>query len=207
MKTYVLGVVMTNCYIISSDTSKEAIVIDPGAEAEKILNYLTEKDLVCKGILLTHGHFDHIMAVKELANITQANVYAHEVESELLQDANKNCSSHIRCEYGLVPDVLLKDGEIITLAGLDINVIHTPGHTAGGVCYYFKEHEMVITGDTLFHENIGRTDLQTGNGPQLVNSIIEKLMILEDGVKVYPGHGDPTTIGHERRNNFYCSAL
>lgn len=205
IKTYVLGIVMTNCYIIRQNDRKEVVVIDPGAEVDKIMNYLQENDLVCEGVLLTHGHFDHIIAATALATQTGAPVYAHEAEAELLKDPNLNCASHIRSDFGLIPDILLRDGEILELAGLEIKVIHTPGHTIGGVCYYIPKHDVVITGDTLFLEDIGRSDLPTGNGNTLISSIKDKLMPLSDQVKVYPGHGDPTTIGYERSHNIYIS--
>jgi len=205
MKTLVLGMVQTNCYIISNGETKEAIVIDPADDAEMIMQYLKANDLLCKGILLTHGHFDHIMAATEMVDFTGAPIYAHEDEAALLKDSKMNASSHIRKECSLVPDVLLKDQEQLTLAGMSIKVLHTPGHTGGGVCYYFTGYGVLISGDTLFHENIGRSDLPTGNSKKLVESILNKLMILEDQVKVYPGHGKPTTIGHERENNIYLT--
>lgn len=205
MKTIVLGIVQTNCYIISNGNTKEAIVIDPADDAMKIEQYLKANDLACKGILLTHGHFDHIMAAKELSEDTQAKIYAHEEEVKLLQDAQMNASAHIRRECILTPDVMLKDQEVLTLAGFTVKVIHTPGHTGGGVCYYFSGHGVLISGDTLFREDIGRSDVPTGDGKKLVESILNKLMILEDSVKVYPGHGESTTIGYERDNNIYLT--
>jgi glyoxylase-like metal-dependent hydrolase (beta-lactamase superfamily II) len=204
-KTLILGMVQTNCYIISNGDTKEAIVFDPADDAVKIEQYLKANDLVCKAILLTHGHFDHIMAAAELADLTQVPIYAHEDEVSLLKDAKLNASSHIHRECSLVPDILLKDQELLQLAGFMIQAIHTPGHTAGGTCYYFTGHGVLISGDTLFLENIGRSDLPTGNGRQLVESILDKLMILEDQVAVYPGHGIATTIGHERDNNIYLT--
>jgi glyoxylase-like metal-dependent hydrolase (beta-lactamase superfamily II) len=203
MKTLVLGMVQTNCYIVSNEETKEAIVFDPAEDAVKIEQYLKANDLVCKGILLTHGHFDHIMAATELAASTLSQIYAHEEEVGLLSDAKLNASSHIRRECSLNPDVLLKDQENLQLAGFTIRVIHTPGHTGGGACYYFSGHGVLLSGDTLFREDIGRSDLPTGNGKVLVESILNKLMILEDQVAVYPGHGPSTTIGHERDNNIY----
>jgi glyoxylase-like metal-dependent hydrolase (beta-lactamase superfamily II) len=205
-KTLVLGMVQTNCYIISNGDTKEAIVFDPADDAVKIEQYLKANDLVCKGILLTHGHFDHIMAATELAKVTQSSIYANEVEAELLRDPKLNASSQIHRECSIVPDILLKDQDVIQLAGFTIKVIHTPGHTAGGTCYYFSGHSVLISGDTLFRENIGRSDLPTGNGKQLVESIQSKLMIIEDQVMVYPGHGAATTIGHERDNNIYLTS-
>lgn len=205
LETIVLGMVQTNCYIISSPQLKEAIVIDPADNPARILQYLKANDLVCKGILLTHGHFDHILAARELSEATGAPIHAHEAEAALLSDPLMNASSEIRRECSLKPEVLLKDQELLNLAGFPIKVIHTPGHTGGGVCYYFNGYGVLFSGDTLFYEDIGRSDLPTGNHKQLVESIVNKLMILEDMVRVYPGHGISTTIGHERENNIYLS--
>ncbi len=199
----VLGMVQTNCYMVYNDATKEAIVIDPADHADKIEHYLKVNDLLCKGILLTHGHFDHIMAATELANRTHTKIHAHEEEARLLGDTELNASAQFRRECSLVPDVLLKDNEVLYLAGFTIKVIHTPGHTAGGACYFFSGHGVLFSGDTLFLEDIGRSDLPTGNGIVLVESIRSKLMLLEDQVKVYPGHGSATTIGYERENNIY----
>lgn len=201
IETMVLGMVQTNCYIICNPETKEAIVIDPADNAGKIEKYLKENDLVCKGILLTHGHFDHIMAASELAAFTHAPICSHEEEKELLKDPNRNASSHIHRELSLEPEILLKDQENHIFAGLQFQVIHTPGHTQGGVCYYFADQRVLFSGDTLFFESIGRTDLPTGNYNKLIESIHQKLMKLEDVVEVYPGHGRPTTIGYERGNN------
>jgi hydroxyacylglutathione hydrolase len=204
-ETLVLGMVQTNCYIISNDETKEAIVFDPGDDPDRILKYLKANDLVCKGILLTHGHFDHILAVEVLTAATKASIYAHEAEEKLLRDPDMNASAQFRRDCRIVPDVLLKDQELLRLCDFKIKVIHTPGHTAGGACYYFPGYGILISGDTLFRDDIGRYDLPTGDGNQLVESIKMKLMILEDQVMVYPGHGPSTTIGYERDNNRYLS--
>ena len=205
LKTFVLGMVQTNCYILSNPQLKEAIVIDPADNAEKIESYLKENDLVCKAILLTHGHFDHILAAEDLCQATKAPIHAHEAEAKLLKDSIMNSSHKIRRECSLIPDVILKDQEIIHLAGFTIKVIHTPGHTGGGACYYIKGHGLLFSGDTLFRGDIGRTDLPTGDYRELLESISNKLMLLEDTVKVYPGHGIYTTIGYERENNDYIN--
>jgi len=205
IKTLVLGMVQTNCYIVSNEETKEAIVVDPADQADKIEQYLKANDLVCKGILLTHGHFDHIMAAAQLAASTGAKIHAQEEEAGLLEDPMLNASIQFRQECSLVPEVLLKDQEVLQLAGFTVKVIHTPGHTAGGACYYFVGHGVLFSGDTLFREDIGRYDLPTGDGKVLVESINSKLMLLEDQVVVYPGHGAPTTIGHERDNNRYIN--
>jgi glyoxylase-like metal-dependent hydrolase (beta-lactamase superfamily II) len=205
LNTLVLGIVQTNCYIISNADTKEAIVIDPADYAPSIIKLLQENDLVCKAILLTHGHFDHIMAASELAAAAGVKVYAHEAEVALLADPFLNSSYNIHRECSLVPDVCLKDGQMLKLAGFTIKVIHTPGHTAGGVCYYLTENGVLFSGDTLFLEDIGRSDLPTGNSRLLVESIKNKLMPLEDGIIVYPGHEEPTTIGYEREHNIYIN--
>jgi glyoxylase-like metal-dependent hydrolase (beta-lactamase superfamily II) len=205
METIVLGMVQTNCYIVYHGDTREAVVFDPADNAGRIEKYLKANDLVCKGILLTHGHFDHIMAVAELKAAVSSPVYAHEAEAVLLKDTRLNASIHTKRECTVVPDVFLTDEQVLHLAGFTIKVYHTPGHTAGGVCYYFPEHQVLFSGDTLFLESIGRTDLPTGNGRLLIESIRNKLLLLQDEVKVFPGHGDSTTIGYERDNNIYLN--
>jgi hydroxyacylglutathione hydrolase len=201
IKKFVLGMIQTNCYVISNEELKEAIVIDPADDAMKIEAYLQENDLRCQGILLTHGHFDHIMAVNDLVLHTKAKVYAQEEEVALLGDSKRNLSAQTRRECRVVCDVLLQDQQVINLAGFTILVLHTPGHTRGGACYYFPDQKVLISGDTLFYESVGRTDFSTGSEQDLLESIRTKLRPLEDDVTVYPGHGMPTTIGHERRYN------
>ncbi|NLK27849.1 MAG: MBL fold metallo-hydrolase [Clostridiales bacterium] len=205
LNTLVLGIVQTNCYILSNPISKEAIVFDPGDQAEKIEEYLSKHGLTCVGILLTHGHFDHIMAVEELAKRTGAKVYAQEEEKQLLEDPQLNASARVHHPCSVTADEFLQDQESLTLAGFLLRVIHTPGHTAGGACYYFPELEILFSGDTLFLESIGRSDLPTGDGAVLVASIRNKLMTLEDDIQVYPGHGETTTIGHEKEYNPYLN--
>lgn len=200
----VLGRIGTNCYIVEDKNNKNGIIIDPAADAIDIMNYINQNNINIKGILLTHGHFDHILAADELRQQLGVQIYASEDEKELLSDAYMNCSKTMcHMEYTLVPDVLLKDNEIISIAGIRVKIIHTPGHTAGGVCYYFLDNNILVSGDTLFKDSIGRADLPTSNGDLLIHSINEKLMILDENMIVLPGHGDSTTIGYEKKNNAY----
>ena len=203
VRTLVLGALQTNCYVISNEETKEAIVIDPAANADRIIQYLQVNDLVCKGILLTHGHFDHIMAAAELTAFTGVKLYAYEAEARVLADPDLNLSAALSKEYHLIPDILWKDHEKISIIGFSCEVIHTPGHTCGGVCYYFAEQGILISGDTLFHESVGRTDFPTSDGHLLLESIRTKLMVLPEETVVYPGHGEATTIGHERDHNWF----
>ena len=205
LETLVLGPLQTNTYIIYNNISKEAIVVDPAAEAEKIIKYLKEHDLVCSAIMLTHGHFDHILGVKDLKEATGADIYAHEEEINLLENPNLNASSQVGQAYTVSVDVPLKDGQILDLIGQKIKVLHTPGHTAGGVCYFFQDENVLISGDTLFQASIGRSDFPTGNGRVLIDSIRSKIMVLDENIDVYPGHGNPTTIGYEKRHNQFIT--
>lgn len=197
-----LGQLMTNCYIISNHETKEAVIIDPADESDKIEAYIGESGLSVRGILLTHGHFDHINAAFQLRNAYHTKIYAYEEEREVLENAEFNCSLTLGGrEVALAADVFLKDKDVISLAGLHIQVLHTPGHTKGSVCYYIRNHNVVVSGDTLFLESIGRTDMPTGNAHKLLESIRDSLLGIEDSVLVLPGHGDRTTIGYERKNN------
>lgn len=205
----VLGVCQTNCYFVYREGEKDAIVIDPPDQGEKIYAALKRNGFTVKAVFLTHGHFDHIWgcegllaAAKEDGPEAEAlKVYACEAEKELLTDAHKNVSAGMHRPYTMEADVYVKDGEEITVAGMTCKLIATPGHTAGGCCYYFEEAGVLVSGDTLFQESVGRTDFPTGSMSTLVRSIKEKLFVLPDDTLVYPGHGDSTTIGYEKQYN------
>lgn len=196
-----LGMYQTNCYFIFSEDSKDCLVIDPADSGDYIFEKLSENNLNVKAILLTHGHFDHIYGVKKLKELAKCPVYAYKDEEELLKDPDINCSSSVGRSEIIVPDAFLNDNEILNSCDMKIKVIHTPGHTKGSCCYYFFEDDILISGDTLFCESIGRSDLPTGSGRTLIDSVNEKLMVLPDSVSVYPGHGETTTIGNERMYN------
>ena len=191
----------TNCYFVYREGKEDVIFFDPGDQGGYIYDKLSEHGLKVKAILLTHGHFDHIAGVKELKEKSGAKVYALDAEADFLMDIDKNLTSQFGRPITITPDVLLKDGEELTLFDIDIKVIATPGHTEGGASYYIKEAGFLISGDTLFEGSVGRTDFPTGSMSVLVRSIKEKLFTLPDDTKVYPGHGEMTTIGDEKKYN------
>ncbi len=162
-----VGVIQTNCYVVTrKDDSKYGFIVDPGGEEEKIVRVLNEMGCIPVGILLTHGHFDHILAVEHIRRRYGVKVYVHEKEAELIENDQENGSGLMGFHYACIPDVLLKDGDEIELAGIRIKVIHTPGHTAGGACYFLENEGVLFSGDTLFRESVGRTDWPTGNVPE-----------------------------------------
>lgn len=200
----VLGICQTNCYFVYREGNEEAIVFDPADEGDVIYEALCEKNLRAAGILLTHGHFDHIWGSGRLRERTGTKLYAFEKEKALCEDAQANVSAQMGRPYTVTPDRYLKDGEQVCLAGLTCRVIATPGHTVGGCCYYFEEDGLLISGDTLFEESVGRTDFPTGSMSDLIRSIKEKLFVLPEEVQVFPGHGEATTIGMEKKYNPFC---
>lgn len=199
-----LGICQTNCYFLYIEGSNEVIFIDPADKGEYIYETLKEKGFQVAGILLTHGHFDHIWGTNKLRELSGAPIYAYEEEKVLCENAVNNVSDQVGRPYTVIPDKYLKDGEEVTIAGMTCKVIATPGHTVGSCCYYFEEDGILISGDTLFQESVGRTDLATGSSSAIVRSIREKLFVLPDEVKVYPGHGDVTDIAHEKKYNPFC---
>lgn len=196
-----LGVCQTNCYYIHREDSREVIFFDPADKGSFLYETLQEKEFQIKAILLTHGHFDHIWGVKELRERSGAEVYAYEGEEKLCQDPALNVSAAVGRSCSITPDHLFRDGEEFEFAGIRGRVIATPGHTGGSCCYYFEEEQILISGDTLFQESVGRTDFPTGSMSALVRSVKEKLFTLPDETRVYPGHGMMTTIGYEKENN------
>ena len=197
-----VGMIRTNCFIVYGD-SREAIIIDPGDDAHKIYAKVEELNVQPKAILLTHGHFDHIMAVDKVRQKYNIDVYAGNLEKALLADERLNGSGEYRRDCVVTQYKELVDGQVTQLAGITIKVISTPGHTAGSVCYLVDSAKVLFSGDTLFRESVGRTDLATGNERDIINSLNNRLMSLEDDIVVYPGHGQSTTIGYERENNVF----
>jgi len=192
----------TNAYFYYDEITLDACVIDPGGSADKFMEIIKENHLNLKYILLTHGHYDHIGAVNELKSLTGAQILAHKDEDALLKAADLNLSKlGTGKEIIVTCDQLLKHGDIIELGAGKLTVIHTPGHTAGGACFYDEDGGILFSGDTLFRGTVGRFDLPTSDGRALIASIKNKLFALPDEVKVLPGHDAATTIGHEKANN------
>lgn len=202
IRALVLGEVSTNCYIIYHQTTKKAVIVDPADNGEYILHMCRELSVTPEAVLLTHGHFDHILAVKDVQRAFRCKVYAGIREDRLLRDPSLNLSGSMGSEQmGLNVDYLVREGEVLHLIGFDWKVLETPGHTAGSVCYYIESEGVLISGDTLFAESLGRTDLPTGNTREIMDSIQNKLLVLPEDTMVYPGHGEQTTIGYERKYN------
>lgn len=201
IKTFIAGMMQTNCYIVSNEETKECFLVDPAVCTPDMVSYIKENGLKLQAILLTHGHFDHILGITEFLREFEVPVYAYEAEKELLEDAEKNLSSAYGMFYIFKDAEYLKDGQVLEIAGMKIKVIYTPGHTIGGCCYYLEDEKVLFSGDTLFYTSIGRTDFETGSYNKLVNSVRLKLFRLPEEVKVYPGHMSETTIGYEKKYN------
>ena len=197
----VVGPIATNVLFLINTESKEILVVDPGAEGERLIQYIKGQGYSLKAVLLTHGHEDHILAAQALKDAFACPILAHEAETALLADPKMNCSLMVGTPCSVSPDRLLREGEEVTLAGMTFRVLHTPGHTAGSCCYYFPAYELLISGDTLFHGSYGRTDLPTGNDGQMLSSIRRLLKELPEETLVWPGHMDRTFIAFEKRYN------
>jgi glyoxylase-like metal-dependent hydrolase (beta-lactamase superfamily II) len=196
----VVGVYAANCYIVYSEDTNDGIVIDPGAEGDIIIDKIKKLGLNIKYIIITHGHGDHIGALSEVKQFTNAPVLIHELDKDMLKDGNKSLSNVInKKNVNLEADMLLKGGEEIKVGDLRFEIIHTPGHTPGGISV--KCGNSLFTGDTLFYHSVGRTDFPGGSFEDIVNSVKEKLIIYPDETVVYPGHDRYSTIGEEKKYN------
>ena len=205
---YVVGMVQTNFYFLHLEGEKETIVFDPADYGKEIYDELTRQGLEIKAIFLTHGHFDHIMGVKALKEACGAPVYASALEKDLLTDPYLNTSAQYGRSCVVEPDHWLIDGETVTAAGITLRMISTPGHTEGSCCYYIEEtggDPILLSGDTLFENSVGRMDLPTGDMHDIVESIRTKLYKLPDNTQVYTGHGGSTTIEHEKKYNYFVT--
>ena len=199
--TMVLGPIGTNCYVIRKEDEKEVLIVDPASQAALIEQKLDELGAVPAATLLTHGHFDHIGAVDGLRERYGCPVYALRQEKETLQDPSLNQSLYHGASITVEADQYLTDGQELKAGPFTLKVLHTPGHTPGGTCYYMEDEKVLFSGDTLFCESVGRTDFPGGSMSALVRGIREKLMTLPDETVVCPGHGPASTIGHEKAYN------
>lgn len=201
IKSIVLSVCSTNCYILYDNETKEGFIIDPAASPDRIIDLITRLGVDVKGILLTHGHFDHIGGTNALKDHYNVKVYGHEDEVDMARDVMINLSAHFDEANSVEIDNPLKDGQDFEMAGFKIKVIHTPGHTKGSCCYIVTddEKERLFSGDTIFYHSYGRTDLPTGSGGTIIRSILDKLLVLDGSMEVFPGHGDTTTIDEEKK--------
>ena len=203
-----VGMLQVNCSVCGDEATREAFVFDPGEEAERILDVVKRHGLEVAGIVLTHAHIDHIGGVREVQEATGASVSLHPADRELAENAEAHAAM-----LGLSPpghfdvDKELADGDVLQLGDIEFRVLHTPGHTQGGCCFWTPSEGRLIAGDTLFRDSIGRTDLPGGNTTQLLESIRTKLFPLSDETTVVPGHGPQTNIGHERECNVFLQGL
>ena len=214
VENIVLGMCATNCYAVfdggvrtpggfaDDGILKDAVIVDPAAEPGRIEGMILRLGLRPVAVVLTHGHFDHIMAADAIRKRYGIKIYANRAEREIMTDSNKNLSVPFTGEgMSLDADVYFNAGDELELAGMCFKTIAVPGHTIGGTCYYLEKDGILISGDTLFEASVGRSDFPTGNAAQLIRSIKDELMCLPEDVRVFPGHGVSTTIGNERVNN------
>ena len=195
IKTYPIGVYEENIYLLIDEKSKDACIVDPGGNAKILINKIEEANCNIKFILLTHGHFDHVEALKEVVSRFNVPVYINDIEIGFMK-TDKTVYGEAPANY-----ISIKDGDEISFAESKIKAIHTPGHTKGGMCYLYQN--VLFSGDTLFAGSVGRSDFIGGDFSELISSIKTKLLVLDDNIKIYPGHMDSSTIGHEKLRNPY----
>ena len=197
----VLGMVGTNTWLIKNKESNELLIIDPADESARIEEKIDRMGGIPVAVLLTHGHFDHMLAADDLRDEYGIPIIACAAEQQVLTDSIKNLSGSWASAHVLLADQWVCDGKKLELAGFSIEVFHTPGHTAGGTCYYIESDKTLMSGDTLFAGSVGRTDYPTASSAAMMESLHDKLCKLPDDTDVYPGHGEFTTIGYEKQNN------
>ena len=197
----VLGMVGTNTWLIKNKESNELLIIDPADESVRIEEKIDRMGGIPVAVLLTHGHFDHMLAADDLRDKYGIPIIACAAEQQVLTDSIKNLSGSWASAHVLLADQWVCDGKKLELAGFSIEVFHTPGHTAGSCCYYLPEEEVLFSGDTLFAQSVGRTDFPGGSSAEIVRSLHKLVDTLPEDTEVFPGHDASTTIGYEKRYN------
>lgn len=200
----VLGMCATNTYYVYDDETKRGLIVDPADSPDTIIAMADSLPMIPEAILITHGHFDHVLAMNKVREHYGIKVYAGLTEKQVLHDMAMNLTSSFGMGQIFDADIYLKDGEEFETAGYHIKAIEVPGHTIGGMCYYFDKQGVLFSGDTLFCESVGRSDFPGGSASALCRGIKDKLFILPEHTKVYPGHMDETTIGNEIKYNPFC---
>jgi glyoxylase-like metal-dependent hydrolase (beta-lactamase superfamily II) len=205
IKKLVVGPLENNCFVIADEKSKECFVVDPGDEPDRIIDFINENNMKVKYIICTHAHFDHVGAVSEIKKETEAKLVIHGYDLNIYHSSRDHAALWgFEIDPLPEPDLFASEGEVLRIGGLRFEIIHTPGHSPGGICIYGEG--ILITGDTLFAGSVGRTDLPGGDVESLKQSFI-RLMALSDTVKVLPGHGPESTIGKERADNFFSNEI
>ncbi len=198
----VVGPLLCNCSILGDETSREAIVVDPGDDISRIVATLARHQLTLKQIVVTHAHIDHIAGAQQLKRLTGAPIFYNQLDLPLVKMMDLQAGwLGIATPEVAPPDADLADNQLVAITGISATVLHTPGHTQGSSCLFIPDQKLLIAGDTLFAGSIGRTDLPGGNTKQLLQSVNDRLLTLPDDTKVLPGHGPATSIGEERENN------
>ena len=200
----VLGMCATNTYYVYDDETKRGLIVVPADSPDTIIAKADSLPMIPEAILITHGHFDHVLAMNKVREHYGIKVYAGLTEKQVLHDMAMNLTSSFGMGQIFDADIYLNDGEEFETAGYHIKAIEVPGHTIGGMCYYFDKQGVLFSGDTLFCESVGRSDFPGGSASALCRGIKDKLFILPEHTKVYPGHMDETTIGNEIKYNPFC---
>ncbi|MBN1937750.1 MAG: MBL fold metallo-hydrolase [Anaerolineae bacterium] len=209
LETLIVGQIETCCYVVGDRAGGTGMIVDPGGNAGRILQVVDKHDVQIRYVVNTHGHFDHILANEDVLDTLRANqttppqLVAHPNAVPLLAQAGGAAWFGIAARPGPAPDLLAQEGDELAVGSLRWQILHTPGHSPGSICLYCAAENTLFSGDVLFRRGIGRTDLPGGDFDTLIGSIEDKLFALPDTTRVYPGHGQPTTIGEEKRGNLF----